>query len=420
MSRYLNKRAIILSLIAAAILLFVGYTRVVIPTVQEQSPEKLEYYRPDGSVDWGTTHVMNFHLGERHKVLYEVVQRRDWADDQNSQQVGRIVESLMFIAEYDEERATGLALMPFLDTLEESDVHAAQTLVDLFYWENSSFEEAMRHPAVEDGITNEEAKLISLLAGLHETNPTLVKRMLDLSGDHVAERKISLPLAGEVILAIVRTGEGESTTTMDLLESAVRNTESLMGVPFPSSQITLLFEETIPQDYVGVHVGNFIAILPHYEQDESELAQVIAHEVAHYYWRNGHSWLDEGAADFIATYDQHALLARNLEPSSEPCKADLNLQDLEREEWAGSEANFYCNYALGERLFIDLYNTLGDEIFRQGLQKLYHSSKRAYEQGAGPAGQWELRQAFEREEQLSGNKDKSDVNQIIDRWYLGR
>ena len=420
MIRYPNKLAIVLGSISVAILLFIGYTRVFIPVMEERSPKELDYYHPDGSVDWQTTHIMNHHLGDRHKALYEVVQERDWVNDQNNQKIGPIIESLMFIAEYDEEQATGLAEMPFLETLEESDVHAAQTLVDLFYWENKSFEKAMRHPTAEDGITNEEAKLISLLAGLHETNPTLVKRILDLSSDDVVERRINLPLAGEVTLAIVRAGEGESTATMDLLESAVKNTESLMEVPFPNSQITLLFEETVPEDYVGVHVGNFIAILPHYEQHESELAQVITHEVAHYYWRNGHSWLDEGAADFISTYSQHTLPSRHLDPSNDPCKAGLNLQDLEREEWSGSEENFYCNYAQGERLFIDLYNTLGDETFRQGLQKLYHLSKRAYEQGAGPAGQWEMRQAFANEGQSSGNKDNSNANQIIDRWYLGR
>ena len=137
---------------------------------------------------------------------------------------------------------------------------------------------------------------------------------------------------------------------MDLLEKAVREAESLMGIPFPSQYITLLFEKTVPEDAEGVHVGNFIAILPSYEKLEAErrsvLAYLIIHEVAHYYWRNGQAWLNEGAADFTATYVERKGSKKALEPINKPCDADITLRDLEKLEWAGSEAHFACNYAL--------------------------------------------------------------------------
>ena len=239
MRRHTNKRAIILASIAAMVLIFVGYTRVVIPMANDERPEEKTYYNPDGSVDRRTTHIMNYHLRERHKNLYEAVQKRAWAENQNSQEVGPVIESLIFIADHDEDRAADLTGMPFLDTLEEPDVHAAETLVELFYWENEAFEEVMSHRTVSDGITDEEAKLISLLAGLHENNPALVREILNVSRTNVTERKISLPLGGDVTLAIVRR-EGGKTTSMDLLEKAVRDTESLMGIPFPSHEPLLL------------------------------------------------------------------------------------------------------------------------------------------------------------------------------------
>ena len=423
MRRHTNKRAIILASIAAMVLIFVGYTRVVIPMANDERPEEKTYYNPDGSVDRHTAHIMNYHLRERHKNLYEAVQKRTWAENQNSQEVGPVIESLMFIADYDEDRAVDLTGMPFLDTLEEPDVHAAETLVGLFYWENEAFQEVMSHRTVSDGITDEEAKLISLLAGLHENNPALVREILNVSRTNVTEKKISLPLGGDVTLAIVRT-EGGKTISMDLLEKAVRETESLMGIPFPSQYITLLFEKTVPEDAEGVHVGNFIAILPSYEKLEAErrsvLAHLIIHEVAHYYWRNGQAWLNEGAADFTATYVERKGSKKALEPSNEPCDADITLRDLEKLEWAGSEAHFACNYALGERLFIDLYNTLGEKAFRRGMQQLYHSSEKVYEQSAGMAGIWELRQAFKKEAELSSDVDATTVDQLVDRWYLGK
>ena len=37
----------------------------------------------------------------------------------------------------------------------------------------------------------------------------------------------------------------------------------------------------------------------------------------------------------------------------------------------GADSAFTCNYALGERLFVDLYRTLGEDDFRRGFTDLY-------------------------------------------------
>lgn len=76
MHRVKNKRVLIFCSIAAAVLLFVGYTRVLIPMSTEESGKERTYYNADGSVDWDTTHIMNYHLAQRHKNLYEAVQKR--------------------------------------------------------------------------------------------------------------------------------------------------------------------------------------------------------------------------------------------------------------------------------------------------------------------------------------------------------
>ena len=36
-----------------------------------------------------------------------------------------------------------------------------------------------------------------------------------------------------------------------------------------------------------------------------------------------------------------------------------------------AESEYTCNYALGERLFLDLYRSLDEDSFREGLRDLY-------------------------------------------------
>ena len=101
------------------------------------------------------------------------------------------------------------------------------------------FQRVMAHPAISDGITDEEAKIVATLRGVSEYNPDLVNTLLDPAQVRLEERTISLPLAGEVQLTIIRTRPG-AERTMDILERAVRNVEEFMGVAFPERARHLL------------------------------------------------------------------------------------------------------------------------------------------------------------------------------------
>ena len=58
-----------------------------------------------------------------------------------------------------------------------------------------------------------------------------------------------------------------------------------------------------------------------------------------------------------------------------PCAYAGNIAELESLGVSRNDIEFRCNYSLGERLFADLYLTLGEDRFLQGFRALYLASK---------------------------------------------
>ena len=205
-------------------------------------------------------------------------------------------------------------------------------------------------------------------------NAMPVAEVLESSHVSVERRQVRLPLAGEVTLSISRTRPG-AARTMDLLEHAVRTAEDLMGRPFPVRYVALRFDEAVADSYTGINFGTHSAILPRYdtpgESGQPDAAgRIIAHEVAHYYWNRGEIWLDEGAAEFMGAYSELARTGAPLEPDNYPCGSARGIGELEAREYTRDAPGYVCNYALGERLFLDLYRALGEDAFRRGFRKL--------------------------------------------------
>ena len=136
--------------------------------------------------------------------------------------------------------------------------------------------------------------------------------------------------------------------------------------------------------------------------------------MAHDYWRDNADWMDEGAADLVASIIEGARTGRPIEVSRPPCAYARNIAELEFLEIAQGDVEFECNYSLGERLFVDLYRTLGAERFRQGFRELYLASKRAHDTDnyrATSVGVGHVKEAF--------RLDDGAANIVIARWYDG-
>ena len=338
------------------------------------------------------------YLAATSEKVFDSLARRSWLNNEDFQQAGPIVVNLEYISYEDQDAGQRLVEMPFLDNIQPHDVLAVESLSQMAYFYLPSLRRLLQHSAIRDGITDDEARIVGLLAGEYEAHPSLADTLLDPTATEVEERKITLPLAGDVTLAIIRTGSG-AKRSMDLLEDAVRASESLMGEPFPAQYVPLLFTDVVGGDFGGSHNGNYIAILPRYDvadgnADAHYAGMVIAHEVAHYYWRGGQPWMDEGAAEFTAIFIEYLRTERPLEPYNYPCGHNQTIHYLEGRSYYSTDVAYICYYAAGERFFLYLYNLLDEETFWEGFRSLYLRTAAEKGKNAIQAGINEVRKAF--------------------------
>ena len=357
-------------------------------------------------------------LEQQDPQLASEIKNLDWVRDGVSQIESEVIQSLLYIASTNRSVAAQMIRMPFLRTIEPPDTSAIQSLRRLSTSDRSTFMSVMSHETLRDGISDNLTPVISTLYGTAETNPKLIDVLLDPTKVSLERRTITLPLAGEVILEIIRTTPG-AARSMDLLEYSVRHTEDFMSVPFPTKYVALLYENAVSDSSAGTNFGTHITILPDYDvhdndHESSHSGLTTTHETAHYYWRGNSDWVDEGAADFMASTIEGMRTDRLLPVRRSPCGYADTISELEHLNTVRNSIEFHCNYTLGQRLFVDLYRTLGDDRFRQGFRTLYSASQ--IEDDAGDyqgttLGIKHVREAFHSEE-------GTEIPVIV-RWYDG-
>ena len=289
--------------------------------------------------------------------------------------------------------------MPFLRSIEPGDAEAVRSLDNIAAEDRAVLDGILGHSSLAGGITDERTPVIAVLSA-HLNNPALVDALLDPARVRVESKSIGLPQTGPVELRIIRLGSVGNPGTMDVMEKAVRNVEFFMHLPLPAKMVAVLFADTVTEDYAGTNFGSGIAILPEYEDDQEELPLIMAHEVAHYYWTGNREWIDEGMAELTAAYHRLQSTGADMEAFNYPCAQATRIRALEEINPGRWDPAFGCNYSLGERLFLSLWNELGEVPFREGAQRLYAD---AVESPDG-AGIPEVRAAF-------------GQSQALGRWY---
>ena len=343
----------------------------------------------------------------------------NWVGDGITDLEVQLIEELSYLSIGHSGHAMTIVGMPFLKSVEPPDLSAAQALSDLCSFRPDACEGVMSHPTIRGGITDDIVPMVATLDGVARTNPELIHELLDPSRLLYVERRIiTLPLSGDVILDIVRTAPG-AARSMDLLEHSVRGAEEFMEVPFPTGHVVLLYENAVYGSNAGTNFGTHIAIRPEYDVDdgspESSFAALNnAHEVAHYYWSGNADWVDEGAAEFMASAVEGMRTGQPIGVTNAPCGYARSIAALETLEVFRGDPEFRCNYSLGERLFVDLHRTLGDDSFRQGFRELYGMSvieDDADDIQGTSVGIDEVRMAF--------GPGEGTANTVIARWYDG-
>ena len=350
--------------------------------------------------------------------VFNALIRQPWLADNVSDVEFFVIESIRSIAYMNEPEAERIINMPFIETLEPPDVAAMTALRQLAHLNPQVFRAVLSHSTLNDGIDDYWAQIVALLYGVSTTNPSLIETLLDPNQVTVEERTVHLPLSGDVDLAVIRIEPG-AQRSMELLEHSARSAEAFMGEPLPNRYVGLLFAEAVNPGAAGTNFETHIAVRPVYDVDDGSqqaqyLISIIAHEVAHYYWRGNQAWVDEGAADFMASISEQKRTGQPAAVTNLPCAYARNIVQLESINPEQADAQFSCNYALGERLLVVLYRTMGETRFRQAMRQLYLVSKQEDETNLGrdtELGISHIRQAFT-------NVSAGTVT-VIDRWYQG-
>ena len=279
------------------------------------------------------------------------------------------------------------------------------------------FEWVIHHPALNDGITYQESKIIASVA-----TPDDASRLDPESPHSIEERTITLPLAGKVELTIIRTDpERGYAGMMDDLERSVRSHEEFMGLPFHQRQVIYV----IAPGSGGYHADTFVWI-----GDDGADYHTIAHEAAHYYWgwpvaswfpSFNSAWVHEGAAELLA-YGPDA--ARDEWVADEwyaPC-VGLTIRELQASPLilpgGGSPL---CWYPVGEAFYRDLYRAMDPTNFRLAFRRwllhgMFDLPGVCAVDGGISTTYCHVMEAFTT---YASEDSRSVVEHVINRWYGG-
>ena len=370
---------------------------------------------------------------------------KPWFKDGLSDEEFMLVGDLGILAGRSEADFLAIIDMPFLETLELADVLAVHSLRQLAYCtdvqtahylecsENEpdearvskKFRQAMSHPTISDGISNEEAKIVATLYGARFYNPDIFDPLLDPNTVTLEERTIDLPHTGDTQLTIIRIRPG-AERTMDFLERAVRTVEGFVAMPFPVRHVIFLAEDTYHG--AGITWSNISGRHEIFDTDESsevKAVHIMAHEASHYYWYVQWTlhWVEDGLGAFFQSF---IVQQANVGPGESvvpiwpakvpPCPITSNIAELERLH-RDEDVKTDCSDSLGDRLFQDLWRNLGESVFRQGLANLYLAARSGSPVGGcefAKAGMCRVEVAFKA---AAPAEAAATVDQVLDRWY---
>ncbi len=275
--------------------------------------------------------------------------------------------------------------MPFLLTVEPADEAALKALRSVQLNDPESFRVILDHLTTETPFTDEWTPVIAALPGprlstrgRYEVPASLLDELLDPETVTVEERTISLPLAGPITVAVVRTGPG-SERTMERLVHAISASEAFMQEPFPIRHVTLLFSDW-PEGSPVVAINNHHSLTAGTVLDVGDgdpmapiSSYIIAHEIAHFYWTGHSDWLDEGAAELIA----RAATASEEVPYRPEWACELSesitVANLEALQLRPDQPGYSCNYVLGLQYLNYLEGRMGRPALIRWLRSQYRN-----------------------------------------------
>lgn len=279
-----------------------------------------------------------------------------------------------------------------------------------------------------DGLTTAEAAIVAVLYERSRFQSPEFDAIVANPGTLNVELGATTNRSGTVIpIAIVRSGPAPAgTPVMAVAETAVPVFEAMFDAEFPTPAIVFHVTDYVAGVAAGTNYQTHITLLPKIDQNAQPgfARHAVYHEIAHYFLYAEPYWLAEGGADFAATYARHLTAGAPLESTNYPCDGATSLSELELrapddpDEAQADPGLWRCNYYLGERLLLSLYQLLGEERFLQAWRALY---ARLAEDPSYPS-QRELTETDIRVEWLraGGMQMQPELEHVWDQWYRGR
>ena len=246
----------------------------------------------------------------------------------------------------------------------------------------------MSGPPFSGGITSAQIPLVVAAATVDKEE---ARRMVEPGYADIETLFAGTELTPDLKISIVRTGTDRQPGTARGIRDAVEFAERTMQLPLPVGHVILVLnEKAYPEGANGANSGFDISVNPDFEQPGdtskgSSFQSIIVHETAHYFWGGAApAWIDEGMA---STFQYLYAIENEASPESRRRqRRDCEAHDLEMLVELNPTLEdfdlYYCNYYLGQLLFLELLEELGTGEFNERLRELY----RLYPKGERPTG----------------------------------
>ena len=311
--------------------------------------EWLEYYHPD---------------------IAALIRAIRWVQDGVTELELEVVQELLYLAYHDHEATGEVVQMPFLETLETADWHAVDGITTIF---RGGLGETLKGTLeYRNGIT--DSQTLAVVAAAATGSARAIPEYLDGGQIFSETRNYSTSRTPDLTVSVVSLSTF-SAQTVDMTGTSVNLTEFVVALPLPTDHVIVVLDRrAVTGDFAGTNHGYAIGMAIDNFHNVQNLQNGLHHEVAHYWWRGNADWIDEGVADTIAATASirqgHTLAAQ---PNRRKDCAARNLSAIGQP--AKSDAQFYCNYYLGEKLFRELQSSMTEQEFTVALQNLYRASR---------------------------------------------
>ena len=242
----------------------------------------------------------------------------------------------------------------------EVDLYLLKALGTILALHPDGLSRLLTEPWFVDGLNEEERVYLIAAAGSVSNSNELFEPY------HIASSAITLPQSGVVNLWIVRRQPFHpGDDAIANLAEAVRASEQFLGVPFPVEHVIL---SLLIEGGRGIHLGHMMVLTPY----EGKLSLAPYHEVAHYYFNSGPTWLAEGGANFVTHYFLRGGNVSTIE-FPEFCRENgvHNLHALNK--LGGGDLWDGCRYSMGLHFLVALREAMGDTAWRSALRAFYVS-----------------------------------------------